>query len=295
MNRQSWSLQGKVILITGGAGGLGAAVAAQLVRLGAVPVLADVDAAALARAAASIGGGTSTALLDVTDYAACEAAVAGVLEQHGRLDAVWANAGIGAGGPFELVEAEVWTRVIQVNLIGVYNIIRAALAAVIDSRGYVLITASVASFAHPPALSAYSASKAGVEALGNSLRIEVAHQGVDVGIVHPSWIATSMVTEADAESRVFQRLRRANRPPFRKTYPVDVVVQPIIDAFANRERKIFIPGFARIAHILRAVLHTRPFERDYLKAAPQMRQLFAEQAERDGARLAALGTRWAKD
>src|SRR3954452_7365573 len=241
----SWQLPGKVILITGGARGIGAAVAAELAERGAVPVLADVDDEALAKTAAALGG-AATAHLDVTDFAQCESTVAGVLADHGRLDAVWANAGIGMGGPVELVDADIWTRVVQVNLIGAYNTVKAALPAVLDARGYVAITASLASFAHAPAMSAYSASKAGVEAFANSLRTEVAHQGVRVGVLHPTWIATDMVRDGDASSATFRRLRASLRPPFAKTYPVETVVGPIADAFAKRKRKVFLPGFVRV-------------------------------------------------
>jgi NAD(P)-dependent dehydrogenase (short-subunit alcohol dehydrogenase family) len=179
-----------------------------------------------------------------------------------------------------------------VNLIGTYNTVRAALPAVIDARGYVAMTASLASFAHPPGMSAYAASKAGVEAFANALRTEVAHQGVRVGVLHPTWIATDMTRDGDEASAMFQRLRESMRPPFAKTYPVEAVVGPIADAFAKRRRKVFLPGFVRIAHVARPLLQTRLVERDQLKAAPDMRRLFVEQADRDGSRSTALGPRW---
>jgi NAD(P)-dependent dehydrogenase (short-subunit alcohol dehydrogenase family) len=292
MTHSRWSLQDKVVLITGGARGIGAAVAEELAARGVVLVLADVDEVGLATTASALSGSVMTIALDVSDYPACEAAVATVLARHGRLDIVWANAGIGAGGPVELVEPPVWTRVIEVNLLGSYNIVRAALAAVIAARGYVALTASLASFAHPPGMSAYAASKAGLEAFANSLRIEVAHQGVAVGAIHPTWIATDMVRDADEQSPTFRRLRRAMTPPFARTYPVESIVAPVADAFEARARRVFLPGFVRLAHVLRPLLNTRPAERNYAKAAPDMRRLFAEQATREGARKAAMGSRW---
>jgi len=293
MRRNRWKLDGKVVLITGGARGIGAATAVELQRRGAIPVLADVDDEALAKTAALLGGVT-TAHLDVTDYKACEGAVSTAISAHGALDAVWANAGIGIGGPVELVDPDIWTRVIDVNLTGAYNTIRAALPAVIDARGYVAITASLASFAHPPMMSAYAASKAGVEAFGNSLRTEVAHQGVRVGVLHPSWISTDMVTDGDTGSAGFARLRASMRPPFAKTYPVHDIVGPIADAFEKRQRKVFLPGFVRAAHVARPLLQTWLVERDQLKAAPEIRAAFVEQAQREGTRDAALGPRWSE-
>src|SRR5581483_3349759 len=147
MTRQRWPLGGKVVLITGGAGGIGAAGAVELARRGAVPVLADIDEAGLAAAAAAVGRDTMTTSLDVTDFDACAQAVARVVERHERLDGVWANAGIGVGGPAELVDPAAWTRVVEVNLIGAFNTVRAALPEVIRARGHVAITASLASFA----------------------------------------------------------------------------------------------------------------------------------------------------
>jgi NAD(P)-dependent dehydrogenase (short-subunit alcohol dehydrogenase family) len=288
----SWTLRGKVVLVTGGARGIGAAGAAELARRGAKPVLVDVDEAALADTAHRLGGDVLTAVADVTDFAACEKAVASAVERHGRVDIVWANAGIGAGGPVELIEPEAWARVVQVNLIGAFHTVRAALPEVIRARGHVAITASLASFAHAPGLSAYTASKAGVEAFADALRVEVAHQGVTVSTLHPSWIDTDMVREGDAESAAFQRLRASLRPPFAKTHPVDAIVPAIVDGFAQRRARLFLPGFVRLAFRIRNTLNSPTAQRDQLKIVPQMRQLFVDQAEREGLHRASLGTRW---
>src|SRR5947209_7333773 len=147
----AWSLDQKVILITGGARGIGAATAAELARRGAHPVLADLDSGALATTAAGISPVPLTIELDVTDPDACEAAVERVLAEHGRLDVAWANAGIASGGPLQLTDPAAWRRTIEVNLLGAYNTIRPALPAVIAQRGYVAVTASMASFGHAPA------------------------------------------------------------------------------------------------------------------------------------------------
>ena len=90
-----------------------------------------------------------------------------------------------------------WERIIEVNLLGVYRTINVCLPHVIERRGYVLPVASIAAAVHAPGMSAYSATKAGVEALGDSLRGEVKHLGVDVGVAYYSWIDTDMVRGAD--------------------------------------------------------------------------------------------------
>ena len=270
----------KTILITGGARGIGRATGAELAGRGWTPVLADIEAS------------DDVLAMDVLDAAACEQAVATVLDRHGRLDAVWANAGIASFGPLALTDPGAWERTIEVNLLGVFRTVRAALPAVIEARGYVAVTASLASFAQAPGMSSYSASKAGVEAMCNSLRLELAHHGVEVATIHPTWIDTDMVRESEQELRAYQRLRAAVRPPFKKSYPVERAAKDIADGFDKRARRICTPPFVRIAHVLRAATTTRVFERDLLAAAPEMERLFTEQAaEEGGVRHVSLGER----
>ena len=270
----------KTVLITGGAGGIGRATAAELAKRGWTPVLADIEAS------------DDVLAMDVLDPAACERAVETVLERHGRLDAVWANAGIASFGPLALTDPGAWERTIEVNVLGVFRTVRAALPAVIETRGYVAVTASLASFAQAPGMSAYSASKAGVEAMCNSLRLELAHHGVDVATIHPTWIDTDMVREGAEELRAYQRLRAAMRPPFKKTYPVERAARDIADGFDKRARRICTPPFVRIAHVLRAATTTRVLERDLMGAAPDIERLFVEQAgEEGGAQHVSLGAR----
>jgi NAD(P)-dependent dehydrogenase (short-subunit alcohol dehydrogenase family) len=288
-----WLLSGKVMLITGGARGIGAATARELARRGALLVLADVDTDALAATAAGISPTPATIELDVTDLHSCEAAVERVLEEYQRLDVVWANAGIGSGGPLHLTDPAAWRRTIEVNLLGAYNAVRAALPAIIEQGGYVALTASLASFAHGPYMSAYCAAKAGVEAMANSLRIEIAHHGVDVAIIHPTWIDTDMVREAD-DLPTFRLLRRALRPPFKKTYPVDRAVRDIVAGFEQRRRRICVPRFVYLAHVLRPLLATRLMERDQLVIAPELERSFRLELAARGAEGASLSERSAK-
>jgi len=277
----TWTLNDKVVLITGGARGIGAATGLELERRGARVVLADLDADALARTAEAAGGRAMTLELDVTDLGACEAAVEQVLASHGRLDIAWANAGIASFGPLEQTAPSAWRRTIEVNVFGVYNTLYSALPAVIERRGYLAVTASLASFAHAPGLSAYASSKAGVEALCNSLRAEVAHQGVQVASIHPTWIDTDMVREGDETQRSFVRLRESMKPPFKRTCPLERAVTDIVAGFEARQRRICTPRFTQIAHVLRPLLTTRAFEKDQLAAAPEIARLFeAEVAER---------------
>jgi NAD(P)-dependent dehydrogenase (short-subunit alcohol dehydrogenase family) len=271
--------------------GIGAATAAKLAQRGAVPVLADLDVDALEATAAALTPAPLTIELDVTDLSACEAAVERVLEERGRLDIVWANAGIASGGPVRLTDPAAWRRTIDVNLIGAYYTVRAALPPVIAQRGYVAVTASLASFAHAPGMSAYCATKAGVEAMCNSLRNEVAHHGVDVATIHPTWIDTDMVREAEAESRVFEVLRGTLRPPFKKTYPVERAAKDIVAGFERRRRRICVPPFMYAAHALRPLLTTPLFERDSRASAPELERRFEQDAAERGAAAASASPR----
>ena len=125
----------------------------------------------------------------------------------------------------------------------------------------------------------------------NSLRSEVAHHGVEVATIHPTWIDTDMVREADAESRVFEVLRGALRPPFRKTYPVERAATDIVGGFERRKRRICVPPFVIAAHVLRSLLTTRLFERDQLAVAPELARRFSEDIADRGATAASVSER----
>ena len=122
-----------------------------------------------------------------------------------------ANAGIATYGSVLKVDPEAFRTLVDVNVVGVFNTVRAALPSVIERRGYVLIVSSAAAFAASPGLAPYDASKAGVEHFANALRLEVAHRGVDVGSAHMLWIDTPLVQEAKADLRSFREMLEACR------------------------------------------------------------------------------------
>lgn len=283
-------LTGQVVLVTGAASGIGAATALDLLQRGALPVLVDCDAEPLAHMAERCGTGTLHLVADVTDLAAMEQVVAHTLAHHGRIDAVFANAGVAAFGPVAYVDPQAWKRCFEVNVFGVFNTVRAALPALMQARGYVLINASVSSFAHPPVMSAYAASKSAAEAMGNSWRIELAAHGVDVGVVHAGWVRTPLVTEG-ALHPGFARLRATMPGPMNSETTPEDAARAIVTGMARRKSRIFIPGWLRLLYALRALLHLPFAERELRRAAPEIEAIYLEGLQAEGALASSFGPR----
>jgi NAD(P)-dependent dehydrogenase (short-subunit alcohol dehydrogenase family) len=279
-----------VVLITGAASGIGAATALEVRARGGVPVLLDCDAEPLARVAKQCGAGTLALVADVTRLPAMQEAVAQVLAQLGHIDVVFANAGVAAFGPLAHVDPDAWKRCVEVNLFGVFNTVRAALPSIMRQRGYVLINASVSSFAHPPVMSAYAASKSAVEAMGNSWRIELAAHKVDVGLVHAGWVSTPLVTEG-ALHPGFVRLRATMPGPLNsETSPADAA-RAIARGMERRLSRIWVPGWLRLLFALRALLHLPFAERELRRAAPEIEAIYLEGLEAEGALASSFGPR----
>ena len=138
----------------------------------------------------------------------------------------------------------------------------------------------------------------GANGIGAATGAELARRGwvpvaadIDVGTIHPTWIDTEMVREGEREQPAFDRLRAALRPWFRKTYPLDRAAREIADGFDRRARRICTLGFVRSAHVLRAASTTRLFERDLVKAVPDMERIFEDQVAEHGALHCSLGER----
>jgi NAD(P)-dependent dehydrogenase (short-subunit alcohol dehydrogenase family) len=279
-----------VILITGAGSGIGAATAIELHRRGALPVLMDIDAAGVAAVAAQIGGAVLTVVGDVTNPADCQAAADAALARHGRIDVVWANAGIASFGPLSHTDPGAFERCMRVNVMGTFHTVRAALPAVLASRGYVAVTASVASFAHAPLMSAYAGSKAAVEAMCNSWRQELAHHGVGVGAIHAHWVSTPLVSEGSLHP-AFGHMRQSMPRPLQKELPAADAARYIADGFARRAKRIWVPGWVKWMYRLRALLHTSAAERTSLQAMPQVEQLYLQGLAAEGAVASSYGPR----
>jgi NAD(P)-dependent dehydrogenase (short-subunit alcohol dehydrogenase family) len=284
------TLTDRVVLITGAASGIGAATALELVAQGGIPVLVDCDAEPLAQMAQRCGPQTLYWVADVTHLQAMQEVVDKTISKLGRIDIVFANAGVAAFGPVAYIDPEAWKRCFEVNVFGVFNTIRAALPAIMKQRGYVLINASSSSFAHPPVMSAYAASKSAVEAMGNSLRIEMAAHSVGVGVVHAGWVRTPLVTEG-ALHPGFVRLRATMPGPMNSETSPEETARVIVQGMLQRKRRIWVPAWLKILFALRALLHMPFAERELLRAAPEIEKIYLEGLEAEGALASSFGPR----
>ncbi|MGZ5204908.1 MAG: SDR family NAD(P)-dependent oxidoreductase [Caldimonas sp.] len=189
-------LEGRVAIVTGGAQGIGYAIAERMLASGASVVLWDLDAARLAEAKEALGSRTrvATQVVELTSEADVAAAAESVMQSQKKIDILVNNAGITGGNAttWELAP-EVWRRVIEVNLIAPYLVCRAVVPKMLE-KGYgrIINIASVAGKEGNPNASHYSASKAGLIALTKSLGKELAGKGVLVNAVSPAAAKTAM-------------------------------------------------------------------------------------------------------
>ena len=204
-------LQGKVALVSGAAGGIGAAVVERLVNEGATLVACDIT---------PMDDGV---VCDVRDADSCAAAVSETLRRHGRLDVLVNVAGVAVGNRIQDVTPDEWRRVIDVNLTGTFLLSRAALPALLETGGTIVNMASAAGIQATPYNAAYCASKGGVILLTKSMALELSTSGVRVNAVCPASVDTPFLQEfqlpADAD---LQLLMRSVSPMGRLIEPAEV-------------------------------------------------------------------------
>jgi NAD(P)-dependent dehydrogenase (short-subunit alcohol dehydrogenase family) len=290
------SVNGKVALITGGANGIGAEVARRLGDRGARLVLTDLDEDRLKEVAAGIGEDrVLTVVADVRDLAAMQAVVDQGVERFGGIDIVMANAGIATSGSLLAVDPQAFKALIDVNVLGVFHTVRAALPSVIDRRGYVLIVSSAAAYAAAAGMVPYDTSKAAVEHFANALRLELAHRGVDVGSAHLLWIDTPMVQDAKDESSAFRDMLRSLPGPLGTTTSIEKCGEAFLKGIEERKRQINVPEWVGLLRWLKPLLSSRLGERVTSKGVAEilsrMDAEVAAQGRSVSARIAALGNK----
>jgi NAD(P)-dependent dehydrogenase (short-subunit alcohol dehydrogenase family) len=264
--------RGKVAVVTGAASGIGRALATALAQRGAVVVLADIDEAG-AKAAADALGALSAAVsgvgLDVTDAGAFAELVEHTIAEHGCIDLLFNNAGVGMGGEVADMNLVHWNRVIDVNLRGVVHGLVAVYPHMIHrGRGHIVNTASLAGLLPAPMLTPYSMTKHGVVGLSTSLRAEAAGHGVHVSVVCPGVIDTPLLDKGNPvdvpEVASLPDGRRMLTRSIGSAYPAASLAVDVLTGVARNRAFIVSPRHARTAWALyrlapSAVVRSSPF------------------------------------
>lgn len=237
-------------IVTGGASGIGSALVMDLARRGASDiVLADLQeepANAVARDVERLGAKVHVDVLDVRDADAVERMAAHAMKRAGRLDYVFNNAGVGVFGEAHLLEATDWDLVLDVNVRGMVNVVRATYPRLLSQGfGHLVNTASLAGLMPTPFLSVYCASKHAVVGLSKTLRIEAARYGVRVSVLCPGVIRTPILRGGTYGRTVYDMSEARRLEWWERVRPRPMEVEPFareaLDAVAKNEAVIVLP------------------------------------------------------
>ena len=247
--------EGKVAIVTGAASGIGRALSGALARRGATVVLADIDEAGAKLAADELSAGppgrASAAALDVADAAAVAELVERTAQDHGHLDFLFNNAGIGIVGEVAELTLAHWERAIDVNLRGVVHGVVAAYPIMVrQGRGHIVNTGSLAGLIPSPMLTPYGMTKHGVVGLSTSLRMEAAAHGVRVSVLCPGVIDTPLLDKGNPPDLPPVKDVPDGRELLTRavggTYPAASLAEDALDGVARNRPLIVTPRHARI-------------------------------------------------
>ncbi len=241
---------GKVVAVTGGASGIGLALGRRFAMGGATIALLDVDSDAAKREASRIeelGGRAKGIACDVTVEAECEAAINSVIERFGGIDVLVANAGITQREAFARTKMTALRRVMEINFFGAVNCTQAAFESLVERRGTIIVTSSIAGLVPLLGRSSYCASKHALQGLFATLRAELRGAGVHVLIVCPSFVRTSLQTRALAGDG--EVTRHPQSTAGRVDTPAEVA--DVIFAAAQRRRSLLVMSpIGKLSHWL---------------------------------------------
>ena len=270
-----YHLTGKVALVTGAQRGIGLETARSLSRRGARVVLADLDAAATAAAAASLGGGAIGVGADVTDRVRMQEVVDEAVERFGGLDVVVANAGIAPDpGTARRMDEAMFERVLEVDLLGVWRTVRPALPQIVERRGHVVVVASVYAFVNGAGNAPYAMAKAGVEQLGRALRAELAIHGASATTAYFGFIDTAMVHQALDQHPLRERSMQLTPRPLQKRLPPSAAGEGIVRGIERRAAKVVLPRRWALLSALRGVVG--PVTDEQMRRLAPVRDLIRE-------------------
>lgn len=239
---------GKVVVITGGASGLGRGLCEALARAGARVVVGDIDitaAEALCDELSRGGGVAGAVAVDVTDAASVDRLVERAVTLHGRIDYMINNAGIAAGGEFQDVTAETMRRVVEIDLLGAaYGTLSAYRHMVRQRSGHIVNVASMLALMPNPLSAGYVAAKHGLGGLTRSVMTEADAYGVSLTLICPGYIATNLF-RAGTYAGSLEARQVLERIPF-KLIDVDTAVAHTLDAVLARRSIAVFPAYARV-------------------------------------------------
>jgi len=274
----------KVVLITGGARGIGLAIAESAYQRGASLVLVDLDPGIVEESARTLGDRAIGIGADVTDLEQMEAAFATAVERFGRVDVVIANAGIAPGiNPVNGISTADWERVLEVNLFGVWRTVRAGMDEVVRNGGQFVLVSSSYAFMNGTLNAAYASAKCGVEALGRSLRTELRPLGASATVAYFGWITTDMVTDAFADP-IVDGMRKTAPKFMTRQIPAKVAGEKVVDGIEARDPTVIVPFEYKVSFYIRGILGPlmdRRFETDP-QVARLVRDAEARSAEHRG-------------
>ena len=234
------SLSGRRVVITGAARGIGAALAGRLHERGARVALLGLEPELLESVATPLDAPWWRC--DVADRAQVDETIAAAVDALGGLDVFVANAGIAAQLPMVGGDPQIMERMLSVNVLGTYYTLRSAAPHVAHPDGYALAIASLAAAVHVPLLGAYSASKAAVEALGNTFRQELRPSGARVGVAYFSELDTDMTTRGFDTAAAKQLLKGTS---ITGVTPLRVGIDSLERGIARRSRIVVAPAWVR--------------------------------------------------
>ena len=253
LSRGRYDIAGRTVFITGAARGIGAASARRLHAAGANVALVGLEPELLEQLAASLGDRCAAFEADVTSYEALQRAVRGTVARFGAIDVAIANAGISFIGRLATAPMEHVERALEVNLMGVWRTNRAVIEQIVARRGYLLNIASLSAISHTPLMGPYTASKAGVEALTDCLRVETAPSGARVGCAYFGFIDTDLVRASYAHPST--QAMMATLPKFVSTpAPLSQAVDAIERGIRRRSARVWAPRYVGGALLVRGAL-----------------------------------------
>ena len=267
MKRPDLVVAGGTAVVTGAAGGMGEHLAKGLARRGADLVVLDRDAAGLERGVAEIGRETPGAwvtpfVVDLSDRAAADAAIARIRDEHAGVTMLFNNAGVAVGGRFVDVSAQDFDWLLEINLLVPIRFTRALLPLMLATgQGQVVNTSSLFGLIGPPGQSAYSTSKFGLRGFSESLRSELEAEDQPVGVtsVHPGGIRTGIARNARIAAGTDPDESERGRAAFDKVlrYPADRAAEEIIEAAIARRPRLLIGNDARALDAVARLLPAR--------------------------------------